>query len=187
MNGDTGWISYFKRFKMERDLTELPPIVLPSGYDWIPWSPSLLELHATTLAACFQQEIDATVFRSLGNGEGCLNLMREICRKPGFLAESTWLVDYGGEAVGTVQGVCEPPGMGAIQNLGILPRHRGKGLGSALLLQALHGFRLHGLRQARLEVTAHNEGAVRLYQRLGFRRRKVIYKPVENAGLFTHA
>ena len=69
--------------------------------------------------------------------------------------------------------------MGAIQNLGVLPAHRGLGLGAALLLQALHGFRRAGLGRAFLEVTAQNDAAIRLYRRLGFRCRKTIYKAVD--------
>ena len=81
----------------------------------------------------------------------------------------------------TVQGVRERSGLGAIQNLGVTPLHRGRGLGSALLLQALRGFQRAGLGRAFLEVTAQNDAAVRLYRRLGFRRRKTIYKLVEAA------
>jgi hypothetical protein len=51
------------------------------------------------------------------------------------------------------------------------------------LFQALHGFRRVGLARAFLEVTARNDGAVRLYHRLGFRRRKTLYKAVEAVSL----
>jgi ribosomal protein S18 acetylase RimI-like enzyme len=77
-----------------------------------------------------------------------------------------------------VQGIRERTGTGSIQNLGIVAGQRGRGLGSALLLQALHGFRRYGYHRAFLEVTAQNEGALRLYRRLGFRCRKTIYKTV---------
>jgi ribosomal protein S18 acetylase RimI-like enzyme len=70
-------------------------------------------------------------------------------------------------------------GLGAIQNLGVVPAHRGRGLGEALLLQALQGFRAQGSLQALLEVTARNDPAVRLYRRVGFRCRKTLYKAVE--------
>jgi ribosomal protein S18 acetylase RimI-like enzyme len=68
---------------------------------------------------------------------------------------------------------------GAIQNIGIVPGHRGLGLGTALLLQSLHGFRASGAMQVYLEVTADNSRAVRLYQRLGFRKMKTLYKAVD--------
>jgi ribosomal protein S18 acetylase RimI-like enzyme len=77
-----------------------------------------------------------------------------------------------------VQGIRERGGFGSIQNLGILSGWRGRGLGEALLLQALHGFRRIGLARAQLEVTAQNETAIRLYRRLGFRRAKTLYKAV---------
>ena len=67
------------------------------------------------------------------------------------------------------------------ENLGITPPHRGKGLGSGLLRHALLGFREIGLRRAFLEVTAQNSGALRLYQRLGFRRVRTVYKAAEVA------
>lgn len=168
--------TYFKRFRMEIDLEPLPLPELPAGYDWVPWSPLLLEQHAEVLFRCFQEEIDSAVFASLGDRKGCHFLMTEICRKIGFAPEATWLLAYESGYCGTVQGVRERNGMGAIQNLGITAAHRGKKLGTALLLQALHGFRRLGYGRAFLEVTAQNEGAVRLYQRLGFRRRKTLYK-----------
>jgi ribosomal protein S18 acetylase RimI-like enzyme len=60
----------------------------------------------------------------------------------------------------------------------VVPACRGRGLGRALLLYALYGFRQAGLAVAMLEVTAQNDAAVRLYRRLGFRRRKTLYKAV---------
>ena len=65
--------------------------------------------------------------------------------------------------------------------MGSFPAHRGRGLGAALMLQALHGFRTACLPGVMLEVTAQNEAAVRLYRRLGFRCRKTVYKAVEGA------
>jgi ribosomal protein S18 acetylase RimI-like enzyme len=171
-------ISYFKRYKMDVDLRDLPPVALPPGYRCSAWSFDLLHTHAEVLFACFQQEIDANVFASLSSRIGCLNLMNELSRKTNFLPEATWLLVGPLGPCGTVQGVRERKGVGAIQNLGIAAAHRGQGLGEALLLQALHGFRRRGLAQAVLEVTAQNEGAIRLYRRVGFRRAKTVYKAV---------
>jgi ribosomal protein S18 acetylase RimI-like enzyme len=84
---------------------------------------------------------------------------------------------------GTVQGIEDRFGYGAIQNLGIVPEHRGRGLGSVLLMKALEGFRRAGLKRAYLEVTAQNEGAVRLYRRLGFAKARTVYKAVELMGV----
>src|SRR5690242_14998091 len=166
-------ISYFKRFRMEIILADAPPVPdLPPGYSWLPWSEALLDAHADALHASFRDEIDSVVFPSLGDPIGCRCLMTEISRKAGFLPEATWLVAGPAGPVGSVQGVCDRTGLGAIQNLGVAPAHRGRGLGEALLLQALQGFRAQGLLQALLEVTARNDPAVRLYRRVGFRCRK---------------
>jgi ribosomal protein S18 acetylase RimI-like enzyme len=89
------------------------------------------------------------------------------------------LLADGDIGVGTVQGIADRIGAGGIQNLGIVPAYRGKGLGAALLLQALHGFRQSGLARATLEVTAQNETAIQMYRRLGFRFRKTLYRSVD--------
>jgi ribosomal protein S18 acetylase RimI-like enzyme len=173
-------IAYFKRFRMEINLNELaPPPPLPEGYTFVPWDESLLEVFAEVKYCSFTDEIDSVVFRSLGSRHGCIYLMREISRKHGFRPEATWLVANAGGSCGTIQGISERSGLGAIQNLGVLPQHRGQGLGKALLMKALYGFRSAGLGRAFLEVTAQNESAIRLYRQLGFRCRKTIYKMVE--------
>lgn len=177
-------VTYFKRFRMQIDLYEAPAVPeLPAGYDWVPWDDALVESHAEVKFWSFHGEIDAAVFASLSDQSGCYQLMTEISRKPGFLPAATWLVACAAGFCGTVQGVSDRNGLGAIQNLGVLPGHRGRGLGSALLLKALEGFRRSGLALAFLEVTAQNDAAVRMYRRLGFRSRKTIYKAVEEHAL----
>jgi ribosomal protein S18 acetylase RimI-like enzyme len=174
-------IRYFKRYRMELDLTRPLPAVpsLPDGYFWLPWDDSLMAAHARAKFASFISEIDTQVFPSLGTEEGCGQLMRAIRYKPGFLPGATWLLASGVDYCGTVQGVRDRAGKGAIQNLGISAAHRGQGLGTALLLQALHGFQRACIQTALLEVTVENEAAIRIYRRLGFRCRKTVYKAVE--------
>src|SRR5437870_4653713 len=106
-------ISYFKRFRMEIDLNDLPPpeALLP-GYTWIGWDESLLQTHAEVKAMCFADEIDSVVFPSLSSREGCAHLMREIRRKQGFLADATWLIAHGDTFCATVQGIRERSGLG---------------------------------------------------------------------------
>lgn len=177
--------TYFKRFRMEVELggsRRQPP--LRPGYRFVAWNDALVDVHARAKYRSFRDEIDAVVFPCLGNLEGCRRLMREIRNKPGFLPSATWLVAYGGSAedlqwCGTIQGVAERGGVGSIQNVGVTPGHRGLGLGTALIERALEGFRRYGLGDASLEVTADNAGAVRLYQRLGFRKARTVYKVVE--------
>lgn len=181
-------LTYFKRYRMEIDLSAGPVARprMPQGFRLVPWRATLLESHAEVKYGSFRNELDANVFPCLGDYEGCLRLMREIAGREGFLPESTWLVAHDrpltvAEYCGTIQGVRDRAGYGAIQNLGILPEFRDHGLGSALLLRALAGFQAAGLDKAYLEVTAQNEGAIRLYRRLGFYKARTVYKAVEVA------
>jgi ribosomal protein S18 acetylase RimI-like enzyme len=182
-------IVYFRRFRMEIDLAEWPMIdepALSADYRLATWDDGLLEVHAETKFRCFRREMDANVFPSLSTREGCRRLMAEIARRPAFVSGATWLLDYWPadarrpEHCGTIQGVAEEK-VGAIQNVGILPEHRGKGLGTLLLWHSLSGFKAAGIERVFLEVTAQNSGACRLYERLGFRRTRVVYKASEVA------
>jgi mycothiol synthase len=170
---------------------------LPAGYRLVPWHEGLIDAHARTKFRSFRSEIDAVVFPCLGDLEGCRRLMREIRGKGGFLPGATWLIarsrplppGLGPDALGsrpaevewcgTIQGVIDATGAGSIQNIGVVPGHRGLGLGSVLIAAAIQGFAEQNLPRATLEVTADNVRAVSLYQRLGFRRAKTIYKVVD--------
>jgi ribosomal-protein-alanine N-acetyltransferase len=181
-------IVYFRRFRMEIDLTAgiFHAPQPPAGYRLAAWDDQLLEAHAETKFRCFHWEMDANVFPSLSTREGCQRLMTEITRRGSFVPEATWLLEHWPasarrpELCGTIQGVAEDK-IGAIQNVGITSDHRGKGLGTLLMQQSLAGFQAAGIQRVFLEVTAQNSGACRLYERLGFRRAKVVYKSSEVA------
>ncbi len=173
-------ITYFKRFRMEIDLDgSLPPPVLAPPFRFVPWDEDRLELHAEVKYLSFRAELDSHVFPCLGELSGCLRLMREIRRKPGFLPGATWLIEGPEGCVATIQGVMDRGPIGAIQNVGVVPGYRGLGLGRCLVRQALEGFYQAGLRRAFLEVTAENAAAVRLYRQIGFRKAKTLYRAVD--------
>jgi ribosomal protein S18 acetylase RimI-like enzyme len=173
-------ITYFKRFRMEIDLGEwLPEPHLPDGYRWIAWDESVLGVHADTQYRSFTTELDSQVFPCLGDRYGCLRLLREIRRKPGFLPEATWLIGHGFEICGTIQGVIEPGPIGSIQNVGVVPDHRGIGLGRALVCKSIRAFYDSGVPRAILEVTAENSSAINLYRSIGFRKARTLYKASE--------
>ena len=171
-------ISYFKRYKMEIDLDGLPAPSWPAGYQAVAWRADLLAAHSDVLSQCFNGEVDASLFPSLASLAGCLGLMTEVVRRKAFIPEATWLIVGPDGPCGSIQALRERGVLGAIQNVGILPAYRGRGLGRALVLQSLSGMYQSGLGRAVLEATAHNEAAMRLYSRLGFRRTKVLYKAV---------
>ncbi len=171
-------VAYIKRFRMERTVPSaaLPVPALPPGYVWLAWHDVWLETHAEVKYLSFRGEIDARVFPSLADRDGCRQVMRAITQRPTFCPAATWLVATPDGFCGTIQGICEPRGVGSIQNLGVLPEYRGQGIGSALLCQAIEGFRRCGMRRVRLEVTAENHRAIALYRRFGFRLYKTLYR-----------
>jgi GNAT superfamily N-acetyltransferase len=182
-------VNYFKRFRMEIDLRgrRFDPIPVPPGYRLLPWHPNRLADHAEAKYFSFRHEIDAELFTCLGDELGCHKLMEEISEKEGFVPEATWLAAYVGdgpervEFCGTIQGIQVSSRLAGIQNIGITPAHRRRGVGTALIVAALAGFQQIGLPRVYLEVTAQNDNAVRLYKHLGFQRTKTLYKAVELA------
>lgn len=97
-----------------------------------------------------------------------------ILRDPAFDPSLTQLAcDPDGEVVGLAfcrAGVEGAPEEGWVRDLGVVPAWRGRGLGMALLLDALGTFRARGLTGAALDVDDVTIGpAVRLYERAGLR------------------
>ena len=178
---------FFKRYRMQFDLRnhrfdELTP---PPNFRLLEWKPQLITAHSVAKFRSFRDEFDVNVFPSLGNPDGCRKLMNEISTRSDFVPEATWLLAHADperESVvncGTVQGVMDGPSLGVIQNIGVVKSYRGLGLGSLIIFKSLEGFQKAGAKVVSLEVTAHNSGAIKLYQRLGFETKKIVYKIVE--------
>lgn len=187
-------LQYFKRYRMEADLRG--PLIspsLPRGYRFVPWSPWRVADHGEVIFHSFRGAVDSSLFECLGDVEASTRLMESIVNRPGFLSESTWLIEHiasparsgaqKGELCGAIQGVRVSPKYGAVQNVGVIPFHRGLGLGRSLVLAALRGMQLAGAPKAYLEVTGANSGAVRLYESLGFRRAKTLYRAIDAAAV----
>jgi ribosomal protein S18 acetylase RimI-like enzyme len=168
--------TYVKRLRMEAPLRSPPWPDIPRGFTLVPWADDWLRDHAEIKYRSFRHSVDATIFPNLGILDGCLQLMRSIAGHPGFVREATWLACGPDGPCGCIQGVANGGRIGMIQNLAVLEEYRGYGVGKALLRAALCGFRAAGLSYAQLEVCARNGPAVRLYQSVGFVRRKTLYR-----------
>jgi len=175
-------MSRFKRYLMEIDLRDSGAErgILPFGYRWQKWSAQQLAAHAQVTFESFRREPDCILFPNLGRLAGCEQLMNAMTAHRGFLPGATWLVEHCDdqtnliEPCGCIQGLFLNSTTGAIQNVGVLPTHRQRGLGRALMLKALRGFRAQGLLTVSLEVTAENDVAVQLYRSLGFRPVRIL-------------
>ena len=107
-------------------------------------------------------------------------------RATGVFRAGTWhLALEGGEAVGVVL-TSEVEGRGDLVYLGVVPEARGRGIGRALLGQAIRDTARMGLPALAVAVDTQNAPAVRLYERAGFkevRRRLVFFVPKERLSI----
>lgn len=164
---------------MRCDLASLPPIIgLPDGFAFLAWREEYLTYHADLIHQSFRDELDSLLFPVFRSEDGCRNLMEVLRFQSPFCAEASWMIRGINGPVGAIQGILESSWIGAIQNLAILPEHRHIGLGRALLLKAMEGFRSIGLQQVSLEVSARNENAIKLYRSVGFRSRQTFYRTI---------
>jgi len=158
---------------------------LPDGYHFVPWQPIVQDRHAQVQWRSFRDDMDGRLFSCLRNLAGCRRLLQDTVHHAQFSMSSTWLVVFQPETewpavdCAMVQGLARTGATGAIQNVGVVPEHRGFGLGRAVLLKALQGFRNQGAQRATLEVTAGNQAAVQLYLSMGFEVSRVLYRQAE--------
>ncbi len=173
---------FFKRYRMRVELPcRIPERTASDDVAFLPWHPKLLGMHALAKWESFRNEMDGSVFPCLADREGCRQLMRDIAGKNAFVPEATWLaVDRPGteweSPLGTIQGLLTGPTQGAIQNIGVVPMARGRGVGRELIRRSLLAFHAAGCRNVTLEVTVHNLAAIHLYQSVGFVRYETVFK-----------
>jgi ribosomal protein S18 acetylase RimI-like enzyme len=99
--------------------------------------------------------------------------------------EGVFVAEEGGEVIGYVTTRLDRfTRIGRIPNLAVDARHRGRGLGSALIECALQWMRAQGMAMAKIETLVQNERGQALYPRFGFREvaRQIHYvMPLEEA------
>lgn len=72
------------------------------------------------------------------------------------------------KADGEVVGLCLCWTSSFVKDLVVVPRWQGRGVGTALLSEAMAALRDRGASEVRLKVVSANAGARRLYERCGF-------------------
>ncbi len=91
---------------------------------------------------------------------------------PEFHRELTFLVRDGDEPAAFSVGHVYEADEASVGQFGVRPAWRGRGLGTALLVEALNRFAADGYRYGALTVNINNPNARRLYERAGFRLAK---------------
>jgi ribosomal protein S18 acetylase RimI-like enzyme len=138
------------------------------------WRSSRDEDAAQVIAQAYERHIDSDVNDQYRSASGARRFVNNIVQYPGcgvfyppasFVAIDAWT----GRGCGVSLCSILSPGVGHVTQLCVVPRLKGKGLGYELLRRSLLAFGEAGCHKASLTVTAANENAVRLYERVGFR------------------
>lgn len=179
-------IRYVKRILMTFDLGRgVPELILPRDFYWVEWSPELLKRHARLIHDAFRNDLDGQIFPTYKQYSACEHLIESTVSSTLFAPKATWLiarsasqannnskrVDY----CAAIQCVFNKAREGEIQNVSVRADVRRKGLGKALVIKALEAFNQLDVKVVKLEVTAENSEAIRLYSSLGFRPLRYFY------------
>ncbi len=102
-------------------------------------------------------------------------LTKTFVSKPQFDPGGFFFITYRSETVGTAfcwrdSGVAAD--VGRLHFLAVHPRHRHRGIGTALVRLVLQRLGSQGCRQATLRTEPHRADALRLYEKEGFRAAK---------------
>ena len=138
------------------------------------WSDHYQDAAARSLAAAYVGHIDSRINDQYRSTAGARRFLYNITQSPGcgvFFRPASYvaLEAVNGRLCGISLASLVAPGCGHITQICVTPSVRGTGIGHALLRRSLTTLREAGCCSASLTVTAANEDAVALYERVGFR------------------
>jgi ribosomal protein S18 acetylase RimI-like enzyme len=131
------------------------------------------EAAAQLIADAYRGHIDSRINDQYRGLSGARAFLFNIVQYPGcgsfFRPASFAAFDATGRLCGISLASLVAPESGHLTQICVLPEYRGAGIGRALIARSLARLGEMGCRSASLTVTAANQGAVALYQRIGFR------------------
>jgi len=148
-------------FWMRRDLADpFPDVLLPSGIRFATWAPALADQFFAVYQAAFKERSGGYPDWSQEKWLAWLETDDDD-----FRPETSLLATHDDIPAGFI--VCADRW---IVQMGVRPEQRGRGIGSALVIEALKRFRAAGGDHVLLDVNVNNPSAARVYTRLGFER-----------------
>jgi ribosomal protein S18 acetylase RimI-like enzyme len=137
------------------------------------WHDYYSDAAAHLIAAAYDGHIDSRINDQYRSPAGARRFLHNIVQYPGcgtfFRPASFAAFDaLSGKMIGASLASIVAPDVGHITQICVTPSVRGTGAGHELLRQSLTTLREMGCHSASLTVTAANDDAVRLYERVGF-------------------
>ena len=167
-------LAYLRRKVTEADARTAGPKEIV----WKRWTAWRRRKFARTIARTYEGSLDCPAMAGLRTAQDAL----ETHRATGVFRPGAWhLALEAREAVGVVL-ASAVEGRGDLVYLGVVPEARGRGVGRALLGQAIRDTARMGLPALAVTVDTQNAPAMRLYAGAGFkevRRRLVWFVPKE--------
>jgi ribosomal protein S18 acetylase RimI-like enzyme len=138
------------------------------------WSDHYHDAAAQTIADAYAGHVDSRVNDQYRSAAGARRFLFNIVQFPGcgtFFRPASYAAFEAvtGRLCGISLASMVAPGCGHITQICVSPAVRGKGVGHELLRRSLTTLRDAGCRGASLTVTALNQDAVALYEKVGFR------------------
>ena len=142
-----------------------------------PWTERRQDDSARLVAAAYRGHIDSEINDQYRAPAGARRFLANIVQYPGcgtFFAPASYAgIDaQNGSLCGMSLASLVASDVGHITQVCVAPSHRGTGLGYELLRRSLLALAAHGCRSVSLTVTASNDTAARLYERMGFTQRR---------------
>ena len=137
------------------------------------WNDHYQDAAAHLIAEAYTGHIDSRINDQYRSVAGARRFLFNIVQYPGcgafFRPASYAAFETDGRLCGVSLASLVSPHCGHITQICVSPAVRGTGIGHALLRQSLITLRDMGCHGASLTVTSANEGAVALYERVGYR------------------
>ena len=163
-----------RHFMIFEGLPASRPSRSSAGLMYRTWTERDLESTSDLICRAYQHHVDARINDQYQSRAGARRYLRNSTQHPGcglfFRKAARVAFDrLTNMAAGVCLGSLVQPKVGHITQLCVDPRFRCSGVGRELLGQALDAYRAHRCEAVSLTVTASNQHAIQLYERIGFR------------------
>jgi ribosomal protein S18 acetylase RimI-like enzyme len=137
------------------------------------WQETRQDEAARLIARAYEGHVDSTINDQYKSVSGAKRFLLNIVQYPGcgsFFAPASYVaLNAAGALVGISLASLVSTEAGHITQICVSPDERKTGTGYELMRRSLHSLAAHGCEKTSLTVTASNQEAIRLYQRMGFR------------------